>query len=311
MDNINAVIIHSEHCPFYLKPNIMQILDTFKNCTLYVISDDVCAHLQNELNICFIPLKSFSQNVPPYNYLHFSINEEKYEKFCIDRWIILNTFMQEYNLDRIIYFDSDVFVISPKILDIFYDTSCDIVCDGDLVTMPCVISWKKNILNSFVEYIYDLYALPYDKCVNCLQNISDRVFQNTLHISDMFLIGDFLDDWSRVRMAINDDQTINTLNYKQKRIRFGEKMIDTNIYLNKNYDFLEKYIVYDNDEYYVSNNLIMYIHFQGINKRHYNYTTKLLKDKKTFMLKKIPETDIYDSDKIADYYVKFLYDIKN
>jgi len=38
MDNINAVIIHSEHCPFYLKPNIMQILDTFKNCKCGIMS---------------------------------------------------------------------------------------------------------------------------------------------------------------------------------------------------------------------------------------------------------------------------------
>ena len=291
---MNIILIHRGDA-FFLKNNILKILELNENANIYLIGDESNKYIEQELNykIKHIFINNcLDENDTNYNYRHYSTNNKDYEKFCIDRWIILYKLMNIYNLDEVFYLDSDVLILSNDIFSHFYDLNYDLVCQSHLAVMPCCIFFKKNILELFVKYLYNLYSLDDLNLYNTLMQIYNITNAgNDLHISDMLLIGDFKCNY------------INNEIYKIKGVSFNYNE-ESNVYINDNLINITNHnIIYKNNNYYINNSKILNFHFQGYAKKIYNLIYDLIHEEKDFIIFKHCDENLNDNN--YNEYIKF------
>lgn len=209
-------MIHRGAAP-YLRPNIERVLAVIPNCNFWLIGDEKNRATAEELKINFERYDKFS-GIPDSDFVNYSPapwkqwSRFRFEKFCIDRWIILHKFMENRGIQEALYLDSDVLVLSDKTLDVFYDNKYDLIKDSNIVSVPFLCFWKQSAIKYFANYILELYSLTQEEKFAVLREIADVARQKTyfqlkkigmetmaqrihdrkdIHISDMQLIGDF------------------------------------------------------------------------------------------------------------------------
>tara|TARA_Y100000361_G_C11126398_1_gene326236 strand:- start:83 stop:862 length:780 start_codon:yes stop_codon:yes gene_type:complete len=237
------------------------------NCNFWLIGDKSNKKNAESLGIKFETINNLSTSID-YDYQHQSKNGADYEKFCIDRWIILHNFIAKTKIKEALYLDSDTLILSDKILDVFYDTKYDLIKENSLVTMPCVIFFKEKAIRLFKDYILKLYSLSTQEKITVLKSISDRVQQdkNRFHISDMYLIGDFANKWSRLRTLNNPGPLEPEINIKNV---FFNKENNEHRGLICHYtakQLKQKTLKYKEKSYFHQDKEVPFLHLQGESK---------------------------------------------
>lgn len=104
------------------------------------------------------------------NYKHFSLNNEPFEKFCIERWFIIHELMDILQIhlaficdsDVMIYFNTDELLdllpITPRLLreggkELYISSTCE----KNKVTAGQSV-WSIEKLNEFIQYIHGIYT---------------------------------------------------------------------------------------------------------------------------------------------------------
>ncbi len=106
--NINCVVIHKGYQP-YLRHNL-EI--TSKNNKVYLIGDssvEVLGNISN--NVKFLDIKKFQSNEKikffKENFKNYSTNSFEFEWFCFERVLLIESFMEEFGLEKVFHIDSD------------------------------------------------------------------------------------------------------------------------------------------------------------------------------------------------------------
>ena len=292
---MNIILIHKNN-PHYLYLTLQNLNMLFPNDNLYLLGDNTNLNLSSKYNFKHFYIDEYISN---FDYLHKSSNPEESEKFCIMRWIILCNFMEKEKLEHAIYFDSDVLILDNNYIRSFYDTTYDLIKDKDLVSIPYITFLSYKGIKYLSQNIKEFYKLKKEKILEIYSSICERVGLTThIHISDMFLIGDIFDKWSRIvpEIKINLDETkINLDELKIKQVEILEKnslSINSKKYVlyKTVHSILGKTIEYKNNNWYINDKIIPILHLQGICKKMFSPIFKNIINKTDIKLPKcIPD----------------------
>lgn len=158
---IPVIYIHFGDVPKHLERSLTQSLKY--NTLVYLITDsDITLS-----GITVFNIKQYLNNVSVFEslYQHFSTNAENFEKICIKRWIILNNFLNEQNIDVCYYSDSDVMLYADvtkiydnyRLFDACY-TMPEIQEPYRWTASACCSYWKKETLDKFTQFILNIYS---------------------------------------------------------------------------------------------------------------------------------------------------------
>ncbi|MBW3021069.1 hypothetical protein KY334_07270 [Candidatus Woesearchaeota archaeon] len=282
-----TVVMISDGDNFFLKHNFAQAKKVLSNANFVLIGNHKNQEHANSLNIDFYPIEDFSEGIE-YKYMHLSPNPQKYEKFCIDRWIILCNFVNKMNLRGALYFDADVFVLDNLIINVMCNHKYDIIKQKENIdfTWPCAIYWSKKSLNMFVRYIKLIYGQNDENKALILKEIMNRFKKKG--ISDMTLISDFCLENSTVKRFIpyfEEFYNSNELNINQIKFDDVVEFKDKLIWLDSKFEgLLGKRIVYKKGNFLCNDARVLYIHFQGPSKGVFRRFIQQVENKKSFII---------------------------
>lgn len=158
---IPVVFIHFGNLPDYLINSIKQAV-SFNN-KVYLLTDNYIEinNIEivniNRINSDEIHFKSY--------YIHMSTNTFQFEYMCIYRWYILKNFMNLFNLNRVLYLDSDVYLYSNT-----YDIILNYPAFDFAYNLPenqsnfywsgsaCCSIWTSESINRFCKLIENFYT---------------------------------------------------------------------------------------------------------------------------------------------------------
>ena len=287
---MNIILIHMSN-PHYLYLTLQNLRMNFPNDNLCLLGDDTNLELCSIYNFNHFDMNEY---INDFDYIHKSLNEKKYEKFCVMRWLILCNFMEKNKLEHAIYFDSDVLILDNNYIQSFYDTTYDLIKDKDLVSMPYITFFSYNGIKYLSENIKEFYKLKKEKILEIYSSICQRVGASNIHISDMYLIGDIFNKWSRIVHETKID--LGGLKIKEIEIlKKDEFPINSGKYvLWKTVDqILGRTIEYKNNNWYIDDKIIPILHFQGSAKRIFSPVFKNIINKVHIKLPEcFPDKDI-------------------
>ena len=257
----NFCLIHHSN-PSYLEYTLKSLKLNFTNDNLILIGDDSNLEISKKYGFKHYNIKDYTED---FNYIHFSINDKKYEEFCIMRWIILDNFMKKNKIKDVMYFDSDVLILDNKGIDICYNNNFDIYYYKNYTCVPYIIYFNDKGINFLTENIKNLYNLKKNELLKIFTQIGDKLTNIEIHISDMNLL-------KYIFMENDTDINIEILN----------NHIDDYIFFDRIQDIkCDIWYSVDNDKWYINNDnkKISIIHCQGNSK-------KIMKDLLEYIIKK-------------------------
>ncbi|EKE29328.1 MAG: hypothetical protein ACD_2C00189G0012 [uncultured bacterium (gcode 4)] len=109
MKPASIVLIHKWY-QWYLEYSILQAKKFNPESDIYLIGDDANSFLWKKLGINHIDIDSCLKSGKDFEkaYVHLSGNSYHYELFCFQRWFILKEIAERFNLEKIVYIDSDI-----------------------------------------------------------------------------------------------------------------------------------------------------------------------------------------------------------
>ena len=196
----HLVYIHYGTIPDYLYDTLEIARSYNKELSITLITDDTT---------CFDKLNLININ---YEYIDF-FNSEDYKQFCniyihrcdwdtekiaykyeifnFFRFIVMYNFAKKYNIDYIVYCDSDL-----SILHNLEDKGCylDLIKTNDLVLLfshsTFFSCWTFKTLENFNKYMYTLYNNDDD--LNLVVENIHEIIRDKYHFSDMWLLKSFI-----------------------------------------------------------------------------------------------------------------------
>ena len=134
----------------YLQLNILHCQSM--GAQVFVISDFPYQHCH------WIPIHTYVSTSFRKIYVHLSAHAKIFELFCFERWLILNQFLHDKNIDSFLYLDSDC---------VIYDLSCPtdrLTLSGDAPSTSNDISksghalfGNRESLAQFCDFLLDTY----------------------------------------------------------------------------------------------------------------------------------------------------------
>ena len=214
------------------------------------------------------------------NYVHKSPNSVEYERFCLERWLLISSYLEKMDVQTpVVAVDSDFLLLDDLSTLISKTVGKDFAStinykSGQIRSvLPHFTYFKdKSISKKLNDYIIELYEQDPSVVEAKLKSIGTR-FEGRQLVSDMYILGGFLAENFK-----NDDNKI----YTYRNILENQKIIVTN-FLNsisglsiKNSNMLAKSFSLWNGQ--IENIELHGIHFQGHSKRYENLLLKSLDD---------------------------------
>ena len=158
----HIILVHKGNS-FYLRYAIEQIRKTNKNCEIHLLGDEANAHYGNTIKQHDIKKYSDRSDELTRSYVHYSSLSYEFEIFAIQRWFIIQEFVERHNVNRFFYIDSDVMIYIDvnKEINKFsdYQIALSVSPPAHLSVSGHVSFWmNKKILNDFCDFVFDLYA---------------------------------------------------------------------------------------------------------------------------------------------------------
>ena len=239
---MNSVIIYI-HRGFshYLDPIFAITKHYNKDTRIILIGDNDNDAVAKKYSIEHYLISDYNEEIP---YHHVSVNTFSYEKFCFNRWFVLNKFINKQQIDHFVYSDSDNMILYD-INSIKYDNA---YIGNSSVVVPNIFFCNSDLLNKICNYYTELFNVEYDIYFKRVVNTAFMHYhennKNKPHFSDMMFL----------RMAIYElDLPFERLNEKP----VGEYCFNSNI--NNIQTEIRDNKVYIKD----TNTFLMNLHFAG------------------------------------------------
>lgn len=202
--------------------------------------------------------------VTNFNYKHYSVNKIPYEKFCYERWIVLNQFLKTTEYEKVIYSDSDnaFFMEVNELFNREESKKYNVLYLGNVeVVSPNVFIADKIIYDIISNGIYDFFNQD-NEVIEKLIETKKWYFTRpnkiqAVHFSDMFILKYILDSSLHVTKANIENTNI----YDKPLIHY------TDFYLNGNYNNIKMDIIMKDKIPYFNDIKIFNLHFAGNSKK--------------------------------------------
>ena len=226
------VFIH-RGCPDYLKITLAKARQYNPDAPLILLGDSSNAHLVREIpGLEFDQMQLDTGDSARFAkiYQHQSFLSEEFERFCMQRWILLRDLVRQRKWDRLLHLDSDVLLYSniEQTGKRFDDYVMSLAPWGhrELCGHTCFIN-QPEILDEFVNYLFELYTTEEGK----RQREPGTPSEKKHWISDMSCLGFFRDKTSHpiadltqiIENAVFDDFITSTCGNYEKRSRFWKR----------------------------------------------------------------------------------------
>jgi len=247
----HLVYIHYGITPEYLYDTLEIARSYNKDLPITLITDDItCIDKLNLININYEYIDFF--NSEDYKkfcniYIHRCDWDTekiayKYETFNFFRFIILYNFTKKYNIEYVVYCDSDLAILH-NLKD--KGSYLDLIKNNDLVLLfshsTFFSCWTFKTLENFIKYMYSLYNNEDDLNI-VVENIHEIV-RDKYHFSDMWLLKSFI---YINNITINNNFYENYEKIKLKNIQ----LVNLNIFFIGNiYKIWSKGILLKNNKY--------------------------------------------------------------
>jgi len=206
-----------------------------------------------------------------FNYKHYSLNTIPYEKFCYERWIILNQFLKTTDYEKVIYSDSDnaFFMDVNELFTHEESKKYNVLYLGNTkIVSPNVFVADKKSYDVISNGIFDFFNQD-NEVIEKLIEIKQwfHVLKNgtkARHFSDMFVLKYILDtslDITKANIEINK-ANISSINiYDKPFIHY------TDFYINGNYNSIKTDIIMKDNIPYFNDTKIFNLHFADDSKK--------------------------------------------
>jgi len=163
----------------------------------------------------YYDINSFSKSLQKFRkiYKHYSYNNEEIERFCIERWLILNDFLKKEKIQKCLTLDSDVllYVDAEKDSDKFaeYDFTLAHHSSGGLMYIN-----NTNTIDKLSDYIFMLFSTEKgkEKLLSFWEPFRKK--NDGGGVNDMLLLGWFYETMPKKIGEISDiidDSTYDTM----------------------------------------------------------------------------------------------------
>ena len=134
------------------------------------------------------------------NYVHRSPNPIEYERFCLERWLLISNYLEKNHIETpVLALDSD-FLMTDKLTHLLkqsrgheFAATIHKNSHGIRSVLPHYSYFKdKRIVKSLKTYILNLYKQESDELEKQLKEIGSMHHHHLL-VSDMYLLGSFLE----------------------------------------------------------------------------------------------------------------------
>lgn len=146
-------------------------------------------------------------------YEHHSSNPAPFERFCFQRWFVLQEFVESRGIDRFAYVDTDTMVYCDLAAEFTKFEGSDVaLAYGDIdpeyvKASGCLSFWMtRAALADFCAYVMEVYRGTGDDLSSMVKQYRDRRVQNRpAAVNDMSAFGFFLESG---RAAVTSSTTI-------------------------------------------------------------------------------------------------------
>jgi hypothetical protein len=157
--------------PYYLKYTLSQCKGYNRNLKINLLGDASSIGYRGVHHFFFADYMT-NANQFEKMYEHYNTNFYKFELFCIQRWMIINEFIKEKNIEKCLILDSDV-LLYYNIADDFdllkpYKMSLCLHDDGETAFASICHILDRTILDEFVNFCFEIYS---DKQGNNFQKL--------------------------------------------------------------------------------------------------------------------------------------------
>lgn len=185
--DLSIVYIH-RYDPKYLETSIRQAKRVFQGHRIILLGDATNQHLAQDVGIEHYFLEDYRHPHVLLNYYHRSPNEEAYEKLCFERYYILENFIKEKGIPRVMMTDSDIFYFENFIELIHDQLQREGPLYGTVAFQPnkaiVPFLWDVEMISHFTAYLDTFFSLGARKSIDALCN--NGVIG---HIADYYVAG--------------------------------------------------------------------------------------------------------------------------
>jgi len=142
---------------------------------------------------------SYNQTIP---YYHVSSNAPDYEKFCFERWFIINNFIKSHTISEFIHSDSDNAFFTD--ISQFTFKNARIGMNGHPV-VPNVFFSTADTLDKICKYYCNLYSLPMASFTEKIDPYAHVYSPSTQHYSDMMFLQQAINELSLEFVTLPED----------------------------------------------------------------------------------------------------------
>ena len=227
------VFIH-RGCPDYLKITLARVRQYNPDSPLILLGDSSNATLVREIpGLEFELMQSDAGDSARFAkiYQHQSILAEEFERFCIQRWILLRDLVRQRHWNHLLYLDSDVLLYSDiEQVGKRFDNSAMSLAPWMRGKSPwcghtCFIN-QPDVLDEFVDFLFEFYTSKEGK-----RQREQCFIEEKEPISDMTCLGIFRQRTSRpiadltqvIENSVFDDFITCTRGIYEKGSRFWKK----------------------------------------------------------------------------------------
>jgi len=126
-------------------------------------------------------ISSYTQSIP---YYHYSTNGEDYEKFCFERWFVINNFVKSHGISSFVHSDSD----NAFYADIDKMTYTNAFLSNSEVVVPNVLFMTSENLDKICSFYNTLFSLSISDFVTRINSYVYACSKSRLHYSDMMFL---------------------------------------------------------------------------------------------------------------------------
>ena len=138
------------------------------------------------------PISSYWSTAQAFEgvYEHFSCNEPKFERFCFQRWFVIDQFLRRHRPERAIHLDSDVLVYDNLFRDFQRPGNWDLGIVGYQGVFSMLIP-KPEIVGAFCERITHLFTTEKASLAQLYREWTDKTAETAM--SDMHALHTFVE----------------------------------------------------------------------------------------------------------------------
>jgi hypothetical protein len=197
-----------------------------------------------------------------YSYTHVSPNSPEYEKARFDRWLILNTYLEQSPYKKIMYcdYDNGLFVDVNEITALYENPSC-IYVGTKSACVPNILFMTKTVSDAIVSYIRAFYGRSPADVHTFVATLQSNA--TPLHYSDIWTLRDVIAnlDGGSPQFAIDPVSSLNVYRIDKATAPF---VVDADYWL------IRDSIMMHNGFAYCDNKVICNLYFKG-DEKHYPF----------------------------------------